>query len=180
VQTCERTGTAATDCGAGIAKGYRLELVFAISSPSSSSVVATANAEVSDWLGIGIKTSVLWGCGFNGSCNPCEDRQAAMCWWGGGWVYAPDYYPTGEPLLAKTGSNDVGGYSNPAMTALIVGTTQGSKLTAYARYAAQQLPVLYEPVVAATTEVGRSVKCTVGGACAQSPVGNFMPEYMHY
>jgi peptide/nickel transport system substrate-binding protein len=180
VQTCERPGAAATDCGAGIAKGYKLELVFAISSPSASSVVETANTEVSDWRGIGIKTSVLWGCGINGPCNPCTDRQAAMCSWGGGWVYAPDHYPTGESLLATTGSNDVGDYSNAEMTALILRTTQGSKLTAYARYAAQQLPVLYEPTVAATAEVGRSVKCTVAGACVQSPVGNFMPEYMHY
>ena len=34
------------------------------------------------------------------SGQPCTNEEG---WWGGGWVYAPDYYPTGETLF-QTGA----------------------------------------------------------------------------
>lgn len=51
------------------------------------------------------------------------------------------------------------------------------------KYAAQQLPVLYEPLAATTYEYAKSLKSVkvrgVSGFVA-NPMGVFMPEYFHY
>jgi len=65
------------------------------------------------------------------------------------------------------------------MTALIDATTSGvADLTNYASYAAQQLPVLYQPQVDQAVEVVKTLKSSVG--FSPSPLGNFMPEYYHF
>ena len=67
------------------------------------------------------------------------------------------------------------------MTALIDQTTSGTaKLTDYAKFAAQQVPVLYEPNPTATAEIAKTVKCVNTKDCVPDPLQNFMPEYMHY
>jgi peptide/nickel transport system substrate-binding protein len=183
VRTCERPGTSPTACGAGIAKGY--ELNFRMVIPSGvPAYTSTANTEVSAWNRVGISV-YLSTCGFSGGCPPadndCEGDAIQLCWWGGGWIYAPDYYPSGEALLDPSGGFDVGGYSDAHMDALITSTTTGSaSLTAYARYAAQQLPVLYEPNPTATGEQARSIKCVTAADCVPNPLQNFMPEYFDY
>jgi len=179
VQTCEKPGTKATECGAQIAKGYTLNFNFIYAS-GSPALTSTVNTEVSEWNAIGVKVATQTQ-SFNNVIAQCNGGSFQMCWWGGGWIYAPDYYPSGETLFDKTGSFDVGSYSNAHMTALIAATTQGSAiLTAYASYAAQQLPVLYEPNPTGTGEVDRALKCATGTACTPNPLQNFMPEYFHY
>jgi len=179
VQTCTRPGTSATQCGAGIASGYKLnfQMIWASGSPALNTTVAT---EFSEWNSIGIKFTGNTS-SFNNVIAECNGGTYQICWWGGGWIYAPDYYPSGETLFTPAGSFDVGAYSNAHMTALINQTTTGSaKLTAYAQFAAQQVPVLYEPNPTATGEIQRTVKCVNATACKPDPLQNFMPEYIHY
>ena len=65
------------------------------------------------------------------------------------------------------------------MTSLINGTTFGtSPLTPYAKYAAMQLPVLYQPQGLTPLEVIKTLKSTIG--FTPNPLGNFMPEYYYY
>jgi hypothetical protein len=65
------------------------------------------------------------------------------------------------------------------MTTLINATTFGTaKLTDYASYAAQQLPVLYQPQSFAPGEVIKTLKSSIG--FTPNPLGNFMPEYYHF
>ena len=53
-----------------------------------------------------------------------------MEFWGGGWIYAPDYYPTGDELWSCTGSgagvqyagSNSGGYCDPQAQADIIAT----------------------------------------------------------
>jgi peptide/nickel transport system substrate-binding protein len=176
VQTCTDPGTGASQCGAGIPAGDTLNfnIIWASGSPALSE---TFEAEISEWSAIGIATThttatfdtVVADCGNGGNFQICS--------WGGGWIYAPDYYPSGETLFTPTGGFNPGKYSNAEMTTLIEQTTFGTAdLTAYAEYAASQLPVLYQPNPTATTEISVNLK----GLTTPNPLGNFMPEYMHF
>ena len=74
---------------------------------------------------------------------------------------------------------NVGTYNSSQMTADITATDFGTaNLTAYANYAAQQLPVLYQPQAFAPGEVIKTLKSSIG--FTPNPLGNFMPEYLHY
>jgi peptide/nickel transport system substrate-binding protein len=177
VMTCTSPGTGASQCGAGITQGYTLnfKLVYASGSPSLDQEWA---AIIADWSTIGIVFTHTTET-FNqviGDCNSGSDFQ--LCMWGGGWIYAPDYYPSGETFFIPQGGFNIGAYSDSQMTSLVTATDFGTaKLTAYELYAAQQLPVLYLPNPAATTEVLKTLHSSVGW---QSPLQNLMPEYMHY
>lgn len=176
VQTCVHPGTAANQCGANIRRGATLNfsIIWASGSPALD---ATFNAEIAEWASIGIKFShteatfdtVVADCGSGGNFQICS--------WGGGWVYAPDYYPSGETLFTPTGGFNPGKYSNAMMTSLIDGTTFGTaNLTDYAKFAASQLPVLYQPNATATSEISVNLH----GLTVANPLGNFMPEYMYF
>jgi peptide/nickel transport system substrate-binding protein len=183
VDTCESPGTGAAECGAGIAKGTMLTLsiVWASGTPALDD---TFNTEISDWASIGIKVSHTEA-SFNDVIADCEAGTSyEICSWGGGWSYAPDYYPSGETLFAPGGGFNVGSYSNPTETSLIEGTTFGTaSLKDYAEYTAKQLPVLFQPEATATGEVLKTLKAKevngVNGLVA-NPLQNFMPEYLYY
>ena len=54
--------------------------------------------------------------------------------------------------------------------------TENVPLTAYGSFAAQQLPVLWEPNPTASVEVSTKLK----GTMPLNPLQNFMPEYLHF
>jgi peptide/nickel transport system substrate-binding protein len=75
-----------------------------------------------------------------------------MAWWGAGWYYGPDYYPTGGGLYGTNGSANTGAYSSNTMNTLIKATyapgtpaQEQQRLDAYQAYVAQQVPVLFLP-----------------------------------
>lgn len=178
VQTCTDPGTGSTQCGAGITMGYTLNfgIIWASGSPALDQ---TFNAEISDWASIGIQFAHTTGT-FNNIIADCTTGSGfEVCSWGGGWTYAPDFEPTGESLFAPTGGFNIGTYNDATMTADITATDFGTaKLTAYGTYAAQQLPVLYQPQAFAPGEVIKTLKSSIG--FTPNPLGNFMPEYLHY
>lgn len=178
VMTCTSPGTGSSNCGAGITQGYTLNfsIVWASGSPSLDE---TFNAEIADWASIGIVFSHSTAT-FNNVIGDCSGGSGyEICSWGGGWTYAPDFEPTGESLFAPTGGFNVGTYNNAQMTADITATDFGTaNLTAYGNYAAQQLPVLYQPQAFAPGEVIKTLKSSIG--FTPNPLGNFMPEYLHY
>lgn len=178
VQTCVRPGTGANQCGAGITAGYTLNFKI-IWASGSTSLDDTFNAEIADWASIGITFTHSTDT-FNNVISACSSGAGyELCSWGGGWTYAPDFFPSGETLFTPKGGFNPGTYSNPKMTTLINGTTFGtSKLTAYATFAAQQLPVLYEPQSFGPGEVINTLKSSIG--FTPSPLGNFMPEYYSF
>jgi hypothetical protein len=74
---------------------------------------------------------------------------------------------------------NVGTFANSQMSSLIRDSIYGkTNLSAYALFAAQQLPVLYQPQANDIVEVARTLKSSVG--FTPNPLGNFMPEYFHY
>ncbi len=177
VETCTSPGTGASNCGAGITQGYTLnfKMIYNSGFPVEDSTVA---AMVSDWNQIGIKVTFSTE-SFNSVIGDCSSGSGyQICWWGGGWIYAPDFYPSGETLFTPQGGFNVGQYLDTQMTSLITQTDFGTaNLEAYGKYAAQQLPVLYVPQGFDPGEVLKSVHSSVGFT---TPLQNFMPEYYHF
>jgi peptide/nickel transport system substrate-binding protein len=178
VQTCVDPGTGATQCGAGITQGYTLSFTFVYAS-GTPSLTQEITAEVADWAQIGIKVGTSTE-SFNSVVADCSSGAGfQLCMWGGGWTFSPNYFPTGETLFAVGGGFNPGDYANKTMTSLIKGTDFGhSNLTQYATFAAQNLPVLYEPESAPTVETIKTLHSSIGWT--GSPLLNFMPEYYSF
>ena len=178
VQTCTNPGTDPGQCGPGIDAGYVLSfnVVWASGSPSLDTLM---NSEIASWQKVGIQV-VASTASFNTVIGDCSGGSGfEICSWGNGWTYSPHYYPSGEALFAPGGGFNVGSYSDPVMTNLIAQTTAGTAtLTAYASYAAKQLPVLYQPQPTLISEVAKTLRSSAG--LSPNPLGNFMPEYYHF
>ena len=85
---------------------------------------------------------------FNNVIADCSSKSSAwsVCDWGAGWLYAPDYYPSGEWGFVPGASFNIGDYNNPTMTSLIKATTFGTaNLTEYSKYFEQQAAELFQP-----------------------------------
>ena len=177
---CAKPGTAANECGAGISKGNTLTLTMEYGSgiPSLQTQVAT---EVSEWNTLGIVAKTLAE-PFDKVVGDCVSNSASwsMCLWGAGWIYAPDYYPSGEWGFVPGASFNIGDYNNPTMTAIIKTTTFGTaNLTQYAKYFEQQVPVLFQPNAFTPGEVKKTVGVHDIGF-TPNPLQNFNPEYFYF
>ncbi len=165
VTTCVKPGTASDECGAGIAKGAQMSFNYLYYNG-----VTNFNAQIQEmatsWEQAGIKLN-LAGKSFGdviGTALPCPAGKACgwdLANWGGGWDYAPDYYPTGEEIFTTGAGSNSGGYSDPTNDANIVKTNVSSSLSAlytYENYLAVQLPVIWQPTAAyELTEIGKNV-----------------------
>jgi peptide/nickel transport system substrate-binding protein len=176
---CAKPGSSASECGPGISKGDVLTITILYGSgiPSLQTQVST---EVSEWSSLGIDAQES-GAPFNSVVADCSANASSwsVCLWGAGWIYAPDYYPSGESLFAIGASFNIGDYKNTAMTASINSTTFGpATLAKYANLAAQQLPVLYQPNAVTPAEIIKTLKSSIG--FTPNPLENFMPEYYHF
>jgi peptide/nickel transport system substrate-binding protein len=178
VQTCTDAGTGSGQCGANIAQGYQLS--FNVVWPSGSNALdQTLTSEIANWQSLGILITHSTDT-FNNVISDCTGAKAfEICAWGYGWSYVPSDYPSGESLFLPGGDFNVGTYANPQMSSLIKESIYGtSNLSAYASYAAQQLPVLYQPQANAIGEVARALRSSIG--FDPNPLGDFTPEYFHF
>ena len=177
--TCTSPGTGAGHCGAGISQGDVLTIHFLYGS-GQQSFTDEVQTIVSAWDSLGIAATSV-GKPFNEVISDCAGGSAvwSVCDWGAGWIYAPDYYPSGEWAFVPGASFNIGAYVDPHMTTLIKATTFGTApLTAYGAYAEQQLPVMYQPNGEGTGEVINTLKSTIG--FTPNPLQNFNPEYFHF
>ena len=159
--TCQKPGSGAGQCGAGIPAGAKLD--FNLQYVGGSSIIAkTMNAEKSSWAQAGIKMNLSTASfsSVNGTAIPCTPG-AACAWelqnWGSGWVFSPDYYPTGEQIFQTGAPSNSGGYSSATNDVNIVASTNTQvPLTTYENYLAEQLPVIFQPNY--VTELHRNSK----------------------
>ncbi|MEI8147444.1 MAG: ABC transporter substrate-binding protein [Actinomycetes bacterium] len=179
--TVPKTGTATctkiVGCGAGIPKNTPLTLRYEYAS-ANPTAVAIMNAERATWAKIGINMVLVPKTDSNDLESDCFSGNGSwqICQVGE-WHYAPDYYPTGESLFHTNALSNPGFYSDATMDAIIDATTKGGEAlqTRYALYAAQQVPCMYQPTNLSVAVISTKVK----GALGPSPVGSFLPEYMH-
>jgi peptide/nickel transport system substrate-binding protein len=183
VQTCEKAGTAKGACGAGIPKGAQMNFNFVYASGTQWQQ-QIVQVEQSAWNSIGIKTSLqaqTFPTVIQSYAGPCQSGQPCtveLGWWGGGWEYSPDFYPSGETLFYTNAGSNAGNYSSAKADSLIAATTNtNTNLNAYQNYIAQQLPVIWQPN--ADYELAE-VANTLRGIAPQNPFANLFPEYWYY
>jgi len=124
--------------------------------------------------------------------SACQPRQPGCTWTvayaGAGWIYGPDYLPTGESLYYDPGAGaNQGNYSDPEMHRLIAATITGPAsgeahaITAYSQYVARQLPVIFAPSAIGTYEAdaGTLVAKNLGGYAANA-LGFMNPEDWYF
>jgi peptide/nickel transport system substrate-binding protein len=176
--TCASPGTAANQCGAGIPAGAKLAFDLSYAS-GTDALTQLMNAEKSSWASAGIDMS-LSQASFDtviGVAVPCT-TGSTCAWqlqnWGAGWIFSPDYYPTGEEIFQTGAGSNSGSYSDTTNDANILATTQSQvPLTQYENFLAEQLPVIYQPnTVTSLTEVAKGLN----GAIPQSPFWALNPE----
>ncbi len=150
VQTCEKAGTAANECGAKIPVGTKLSftLVYNNGSPSiTEEDTAFASAAKSADIPV-----TLVGKDFNyiienydDPAAPSNDNKWQMEDFGG---FSEGLYPTGEDIFNTTGSFNIGGYSSATANALINQSLYGTNPKAVnneAAFYATDLPGLFQP-----------------------------------
>ena len=180
--TCTSPGTAAGDCGAGVASGQKAAIAFQWVS-GFPSLDTENNTIVNDWQSLGISVTHN-EVQFNAIFGDCPVAYAPtsvydICSWGGGWIFAPDFLPTGEPLFLTGASSNYGNYSSSTMDSLIKTTvTSNVKLTAYAKYTATNPPGLWVPNPTGLGEVIKTLKSKIGFYAGG--LENLTPEYYHY
>ncbi len=154
--TCVRPGTGASECGAGIPAGLAISfnIDYAGGIPSTASEMNDLQAQAKK-VGITLQLTTHPFSTVIGTAIACTPSQPTCKWtaenWGAGWIYGPDYLPTGEELYQAGASADYGSYDTPRANSLIGSTITGPEsseqqaLTAYATYMAQQVPVVFGP-----------------------------------
>ena len=157
---CAKPGTASGDCGAGIKSGAQLsfKLVYASGATELTNEMTAMQSTMKQQAGIDLTlSSVPFGqvisVAFGGACTaakPCSNWDMAN--WGGGWVYSPDYLPTGGELFQTGASSNPGYYNSSTANSLIAATHtaatasgETAALFAYEDYIAKQLPVVFMP-----------------------------------
>jgi peptide/nickel transport system substrate-binding protein len=184
VATCESPGSGPTNCGPGVPSGLALSfnLDYASGTPSIENEVTDLAAQAAR---VGIKLRITTH-NFNtviGTAVNCTPSQAVCNWtaedWGGGWVYAPDFLPTGEELFFTGAAANYENYNDPTANSLILRTTTAPQaqsqaaLTAYQNYIIEQAPVVWIP-----TQLGNPIPG--GPAIISAKLGGVVPNTYSY
>jgi len=192
IDVCSKPGTAADECGANINAGAKLQFKEVYAN-GTTAIAQTVNLETSAWSqeGISVSTSsepfdqvigLATACGMNGktSANTTCDPTWEMANWGGGWVYSPDYLPTGEEIFATGAGSNSGSYNNTENNTLIHETNVSSNqsiFTQWENFLAAQLPVVWQPNPAAQLD---EVSDSLGGVTPVNALLNLTPEYWYF
>ncbi len=183
--TCQRPGTGAGQCGAGIKKGAQLNfsMQYAEGIVAFNAMMASIR---SSWSQAGInltltQASVVDVLAKSSSCQPpnMSGCQWQMENWGNegyAWTYSPDFYPTGGEIFQTGALSNFGHYHDLVNDANITAThlQQGTAaLYKYEDYLAQQLPVLYQPFFPFQFS---EISSRLHGALPQDPNLHITPE----
>lgn len=182
VMTCTKPGTGGNECGAGVKAGTKLKIKLDYAS-GAAALTLTMEQLKSDASKAGIDL-VMSSQPFNtvtGKAIPCKPNQKTCSWqmadWGGGWIYAPDYLPTGESLFQTgAGAND-GSFSSKAVDNAIMATLTNSGTGPLFRYQdliAKQLPVVFQANSYAVSAVSKHL-----GGVVLNPLQTLNPEYWY-
>jgi peptide/nickel transport system substrate-binding protein len=173
-------------CGAGVKQGQKLQ--FTLPYATGVNWIESEMTQLqSDASLVGIKIS-LAPKPFNQvtaiAAGNCVVAHISCAWdfgnWGGGWSFAPDYYPSGETLFLSGSGANSSGYSNAQNDSLINQTLTGSgvqSLYSWQDYLSAQLPVIWQPNgVYELTEVTNNLK----GVIPQPTTLEINPENWYF
>lgn len=185
VGTCQRPGAGPDQCGPGVKAGAPLEFQMMYASGAPRVTLAMQQFQ-SSATKVGIKID-LRAAPFNtviATAIPCTSGQPDCDWemgnWGAGWVFAPDFYPTGEQIFGTGSGSNQGSFSDPKLDQLIAATQHSDSpeaLRAYAQYGSETVPAIWEPNSDyEETEIANNLK----GVTPQNPYLNITPEDWYY
>jgi peptide/nickel transport system substrate-binding protein len=185
--TCVKPGTGPGECGAGISKGEQLNFKLQYASGSTSLTVIMQGLESSaGQAGIRLVLSAGSGEEVTAADTACTVTKSTPCtWqmgnWGAGWIFAPDYYPSGEDLYLTGSVANYGSYSNARNDALIRATlapnATNQTMFTWEKYLTSQVPVVFQPGFANPLyEVAKNIT----GASSWNVFGNINPENWEY
>ena len=150
--TCQRPGKGPKDCGAGIKKGAKLSFTYLVA--TTPPIPNQAAAEKTTWSSEGINVRIHKAT-FNTVISVAVPCPKGCSWqlanWGGGWVFSPDYYPTGEELFSPGAGANSGMWTTPKSNALVKATDlKTGTLPQYENYLTKVVPVIWQPVAGGT------------------------------
>ena len=173
-------------CGPGINSGHRL--VFNLPYVAGTSWIAQEMTRLqSNASLVGIKVNPRpesFGQVVEQAVGNCKVAKLPCNWdmanWGSGWLFGPDFAPTGETLFRCGAIANSGGYCNPLNDALINKTLTSDNLSfmyQWENFLATQLPVIFQPnAVYRLTEIANNLK----GVTPQSPTLSIEPETWYF
>lgn len=180
ISTCANAGSSAGQCGAGIPVGAQASFKLEYSS-GEAALDKEMQTLKRDFAGAGVQVD-LTTAPFNTvleHATPCTPDQPCtwdMQFWGGGWIYAPDYYPSGDEIFSTGAAANYGGYTDAQMDTLITTTetsATSASLAPYQDYAAKHLPVLWMPTAYPQLS---AINTKLQGAGPQDPLLSIHPE----
>jgi peptide/nickel transport system substrate-binding protein len=182
VSTCQTPSL----CGHGIKAGQKLQFNFPY---------ATGTTWIAEEMTQLKSNASLLGISLNLEPKPfnqvtalaagnCVVAHISCAWdmadWGGGWSFAPDYYPSGETLFESGSGANSGNYVDPTNDNYISQTLTGSGLQplyTWEDYLAKKLPMMWQPDgVYELSEVVNNLK----GAIPQSTTLAINPEEWYF
>jgi peptide/nickel transport system substrate-binding protein len=180
VDTCTNAGSGAGQCGDGVASGAKASFQLEYAS-GTLYIKQEMEALKSDFTKAGIEINLseapfdtVIADAFGGSTTSDMDN------WGGGWIFAPDYYPTGDEIFASGAGSNGGSFIDPTNDANIVATTTSNDvkpLYTYEDYLAKNLPVIWIP--SADFQLSMTKK-TLHGWDPQDPLLQLYPENWYF
>jgi peptide/nickel transport system substrate-binding protein len=183
VSSCASPGSGAGHCGAGVPSGAKMvfSLPYASGNVEGSQEMQALKSAYSQ-VGIQVNLSTAPFNTIIGRLAPCKPSQAGcawqMAWWGGGWTYGVDPYPTGDQLFATGSGSNFSNYSDASLDGLISATVHAStSLQSYEDYMADNAPVIWMPMpVYQLSEIASNLH----GVTPQSPIESLTPENWYY
>jgi peptide/nickel transport system substrate-binding protein len=178
--TCSKPGIGAGKCGANIAAGakasFKLEYVSgSVSLKQEMEALKTAFALAGLEVNLSeVPFETVIGDAFSGSTT------ADMSNWGYGWIFAPDYYPTGDQIFSTGAGSNGGGYTSAVNDANTTETMTSNGVTAlypYEDFLAKDIPVIWNPVADYQLSM---VKNTLQGWGPQDPLLQIYPENWYF
>ncbi|HUY54253.1 MAG TPA: ABC transporter substrate-binding protein [Candidatus Nanopelagicaceae bacterium] len=188
---CSKPGTSSGECGAGISANQPLTFTFLYASGvvQLNNEMEALQSAASKYAGITLHLSttpfgVVVGT-IHGNCtysHPCSNWDIAAT--GGGWVYSPDYFPTGGEIFVPGAGSNAGYYSSSTNDANIAATHTASTepaetaaLFKYEDYLATQLPDVWLPTNPASLTIYRS---NLKGLIPQGIFAEIYPQYYSF
>ncbi|MHB8394238.1 MAG: ABC transporter substrate-binding protein [Candidatus Dormibacteria bacterium] len=188
---CKKAGSAAGDCGAGVAAGAaaNFTLLYQAGVTALTNEMEALQSTLKSVAGIDLTLSSapfgqVISTAFGGCTptSPCTNWQFAN--WGGGWVYSPDYLPTGGELFSTGASSNPGYYNSSTANSLIAAThtaataaAETAALFKYQDYIGQQLPVVFMPNIPYQLTMYKS---NLNGLVPQGVFDEVYPQYYSF
>ncbi|MGH7912971.1 MAG: ABC transporter substrate-binding protein [Candidatus Dormibacteraceae bacterium] len=169
--TCAKPGTGNGECGADIPAGMKLDftLPYASGQPAIQTSMESFKSNAAR-IGVSFTLSSAPFDAIDAEITPCSGAQCTWTFgnWGG-WVYGPNYLPTGELMWDSGSLSNAGSFDDPQVDSLInesITETGNQAFLGYENALIKASPVIWQPDYDyQLTEIGGGLK----GVTPQDP-----------